>query len=474
MRPVVRLQFQEHGPSPGAGRQRAGLQRDRRRRPEPRRGRSRRHRVGRQRPARAPPESGRRSRASAGRRDGRRGQRRPGHLPDDRDHADAAAPADEVRVRQHDQRTCSTSRSTAANDLPADEVTEGFSNNAGVLTVSSLHAEKYVLVSETLAKEAVKNLAALTGNCNTTTRARTPARWTSRPPSGGAPSGVPTTAEDRAIPDGRLHRRPHRRQLRRGDRGDDPRGAAVAALPLPARDDGARQRERRARADQPVRAGVAAVVPDLGRPARTTRCWTPPGAASWPTGPRSPPRRARCSPIRRRASRSPTSTTSGSAPAASTSRARARRSSPPTTDAVRTAMKAETPAFVEYVLWTGDRKLETLLTSPAAFVSSALAPIYGVTVSAGRHAADDDVARRAGAGGHPDAGVVPGGAGPPRSDVAGAARKVRAHQADVPERCRRRRWTSTSRPRRSPRRRRRASASPPTRPWASSCAACHR
>ena len=42
-------------------------------------------------------------------------------------------------------------------------------------------------------------------------------------------------------------------------------------------------------------------------------------------------------------------------------------------------MKAETPAFVEYVLWTGDHKLETLLTSPVAFVTTALAPIYGVT-----------------------------------------------------------------------------------------------
>ncbi len=59
-----------------------------------------------------------------------------------------------------------------ANDLPADEVTDGFNNNAGILTVSPLHAEKYVLVSEALAKEAVKNLAALTGNCNTTTPRR--------------------------------------------------------------------------------------------------------------------------------------------------------------------------------------------------------------------------------------------------------------------------------------------------------------
>ena len=44
---------------------------------------------------------------------------------------------------------------TPVNDLPADEVTNGYSNNAAVLTVSPLHAEKYVLVSEALAKAAV-------------------------------------------------------------------------------------------------------------------------------------------------------------------------------------------------------------------------------------------------------------------------------------------------------------------------------
>ncbi|HVR20857.1 MAG TPA: DUF1592 domain-containing protein, partial [Polyangiaceae bacterium] len=52
--------------------------------------------------------------------------------------------------------------SALVRDLPADEVTNGFDNNAGVLTVSALHAEKYVLVSEALAKTAVQNLAALT------------------------------------------------------------------------------------------------------------------------------------------------------------------------------------------------------------------------------------------------------------------------------------------------------------------------
>ena len=101
---------------------------------------------------------------------------------------------------------------------------------------------------------------------------------------------------------------------------------------------------------------------------------------------------------------------------------------PAYSDAVRDGMRLETPAFVEYVLWTGDRKLETLLTSPLAFVTSALAPIYGVTAPAGQrhHPADGHAARQPGPLGHPDAGRLPGRAGPPRPDVAGAARQVRA------------------------------------------------
>ena len=55
----------------------------------------------------------------------------------------------------------------------------------------------------------------------------------------------PVTDRGSRDPDGGVHGGPDRRQLRRGDRGDDPRGAAVGALPLSAGDDGARQRERR-------------------------------------------------------------------------------------------------------------------------------------------------------------------------------------------------------------------------------------
>ncbi len=42
-----------------------------------------------------------------------------------------------------------------ADDFPQDEVADGFRNNALVLTISSLHAEKYVFASEALAEEAV-------------------------------------------------------------------------------------------------------------------------------------------------------------------------------------------------------------------------------------------------------------------------------------------------------------------------------
>ena len=65
--------------------------------------------------------------------------------------------------------------------------------------MSPLHAEKYVLVSEALAKEAVKNLAALTGNCNTTTRGEDACAMDFATSFGRRAFRRPTTAEDRAI-----------------------------------------------------------------------------------------------------------------------------------------------------------------------------------------------------------------------------------------------------------------------------------
>jgi hypothetical protein len=50
---------------------------------------------------------------------------------------------------------------TPAADFPPDEVVDGFSNNGVVLTVSSLHAEKYTFAAEALAAEVVTKLAVL-------------------------------------------------------------------------------------------------------------------------------------------------------------------------------------------------------------------------------------------------------------------------------------------------------------------------
>lgn len=50
---------------------------------------------------------------------------------------------------------------TPADDFPPDEVVDGFSNNGVVLTVSSLHAEKYTFAAEALAAEAVTKLGTL-------------------------------------------------------------------------------------------------------------------------------------------------------------------------------------------------------------------------------------------------------------------------------------------------------------------------
>ncbi len=50
---------------------------------------------------------------------------------------------------------------TPSTNFPPDEVAEGFSNNALVLTVSSLHAEKYTFAAEALAEEVVSKLDTL-------------------------------------------------------------------------------------------------------------------------------------------------------------------------------------------------------------------------------------------------------------------------------------------------------------------------
>lgn len=54
---------------------------------------------------------------------------------------------------------------------------------------------------------------------------------------------------------------------------------------------------------------------------------------------------------------------------------------PQMTDELRSAMAAELPAFTEHVLWRADAKLSTLLGAPFGFVSGPLAELYGVSAT---------------------------------------------------------------------------------------------
>jgi hypothetical protein len=269
--------------------------------------------------------------------------------------------------------------STAPNDLPADEVTDGFNNNAGVLTVSSLHAEKYVLVSETLAKEAVKNLSALTGNCNTTTRGEDACAMDFATNFGRRAFRRPTTAEDRAIlmaaytagRTGGSHAEGIEVMIRAALQSAHflyrlettaPANASVQLVPLSPYEVASR-----------LSFLIWGAGPDdalldaAGRGELADRTMVAAWARTMLADPKA---RAAITDFYNQwigTSRLEITTKSATL-------------FPTYTDAVRAAMKAETPAFVEYVLWSGDHKLETLLTSPAAFVSSALAPLYGVTV----------------------------------------------------------------------------------------------
>ncbi len=56
---------------------------------------------------------------------------------------------------------------------------------------------------------------------------------------------------------------------------------------------------------------------------------------------------------------------------------------PAFSEAVRADLMQELPRFLDYVLFQGDHKLGTLLTSPQGYVTAALAPIYGVSAPSG-------------------------------------------------------------------------------------------
>ena len=270
---------------------------------------------------------------------------------------------------------------SATADIPADEVTNGFDNNAAVLTVSSLHAEKYVLVSEALAKLAVQNSSALTDSCDTKAKGEDACALEFAKSFGRRAFRRPTTAEDE-------------RQLlaaysagRTG--GSYAEGIEVmvrAALQssnflyrlelTPATDASAKRialnqfelasrlsylawasgpddalLDAAARGELATKEQVAAKVRQLlaapkarGAIGSFFEQWTSTRRLSITT---------------KNSDQFPSYTTE-----------------------LRDAMAKELPSFVNDVLWNGDGQLSTLLTAPVAFVSGPLAQLYGVQAPA--------------------------------------------------------------------------------------------
>jgi hypothetical protein len=270
----------------------------------------------------------------------------------------------------------------AAGALPADEVTNGYDNNANLLTVSSLHAEKYVTVSETLAKAAIANVATLTGNCDT------------------AATGEEACARQFAQSFGR-------RAFRRPLSDSDVQGLMAAYA---AGHDGGTHAEgievmiRAAlqssnflyRLETTTPSGAAAVLVPLSQYELATRL----SYLLWNSGPddalldaAAQNQLATREQVATKARQMLGDTKARAAIAnffgqwTSTHRlditTKVSSVFPAFTAGVKAAMKLELPAFLDYVLFTGDRTLRTLLTAPIAFVNADLASVYGVAAPAG-------------------------------------------------------------------------------------------
>ena len=265
------------------------------------------------------------------------------------------------------------------NDLPADEVTDGFNNNAGVLTVSSLHAEKYVLVSEALAKSAVKSLSTL-APCNTATKTEDACALDFANAFGRRVFRRPVTDQDRQI-------------LMAAYSAGRTGGSYAEGIEVMVRA-ALQSAHFLYRLETTAPASATAPLVPLSQYELASRL----SFLIWAAGPddalldaagrgelgdrtavATKARAMLADPKARVAITDFYNQWIGTSRLDITTKSTAQF--PAYSDAVRDAMKAETPAFVQYVLWTGDHKLSTLLTSPAAFVSSALAPIYGVSAS---------------------------------------------------------------------------------------------
>ena len=264
-------------------------------------------------------------------------------------------------------------------DIPLDGVTDGYDNNTSVLNVSSLHAEKFVLASEEIAKAAVQNLSTL-APCPATDEA-----------------GEAACAAEFAKSFGR---RVFRRDITPEDE-----TALMAAYAI-GRDGGSHAegievmlramlrsphflyRVERAQSTALTGSQVASVSPYEMASRLSFLIWA------------SVPDEA----VLDAAKNGELTTKEQVAARARTMLAddKAKRGIvnfyeqwlgtgkigitqknqdlfPLYTSAVQSAMAAELPAFVNHVLWEGDRKLSSMFTSSVAFVNSDLAAVYGIS-----------------------------------------------------------------------------------------------
>lgn len=270
---------------------------------------------------------------------------------------------------------------SATADIPADEVTNGFDNNAAVLTVSSLHAEKYVLVSETLAKLAVKNLAALTASCDATAKGEDACALEFARSFGRRAFRRPTTAEDE-------------RQLLAAYTAGRTGGSYAEGIEVMLR--AALQSSNFLyRLELTPAADTSAKRIPLNQFELASRL----SYLAWASGPDDAlldaaakgelaTKEQVAAKVRQLLAAPKARGAIGSFFEQWTSTRRLSITTknsdqfPSYTTELRDAMAKELPAFVNDVLWNGDGQLRTLLTAPVAFVSGPLAQLYGVQAPA--------------------------------------------------------------------------------------------
>lgn len=264
---------------------------------------------------------------------------------------------------------------SAVQQLPADEVTNSFDNNAGVLTVSALHAEKYVLVSEALAKLAAQDLGKVSG-CDAAASGEEACALAFAKSFGRRAFRRPLTSSDeqsllaayQAGRQGGTHAEGIEVMIRAVLQSPDflyrleLTGPADTRSQVPLS-----QFELAARLSFSLWGSVpddelldAAERGELGSKAQVAE-----RARQMLAHPRA---RATVAAFFEQWSGTRRLATTSKSPTAF----------PAFTPALRDAMAAELPAFIEHVLWSGDRTLRALLTEPSAFVNAALAEVYGV------------------------------------------------------------------------------------------------